>query len=58
MLLLENAHVTDLLNPVMTLVKGVVERLDQTPLLSMDQPLSAIAKEVEWLWPDSFSKNK
>ena len=24
----------------------------------MDQPFSAIAKEIQWLWPDSFSNNK
>ena len=24
----------------------------------MDQPLPAIAKEIQWLWPDSFSNNK
>ena len=24
----------------------------------MDQPLPAVAKEIQWLWPDSFSNNK
>ena len=31
---------------------------NQTPVLTMDQPLPAIAKEIQWLWPDSFSDNK
>ena len=59
-LLLENAHATALLSRVMNLVKEAVERLnrDQTPVLTMDQPLSAIAKEIQWLWLDSFSDNK
>ena len=46
-LLLENAHATALLSRVMNLVKEAVEHLNpnQTPVLTMDQPLSAIAKE-------------
>ena len=58
-LLLENAHATALLSRVMNLVKKAVERLNpnQTPVLTMDQPLPAVAKEIQWLWPDSFSNN-
>ena len=59
-LLLENAHATTLLSRVMNLVKEAVEHLNpnQTPVLTMDQPLSAIAKEIQWMCPDSFSNNK
>ena len=59
-LLLENAHATALLSRVMNLVKEAVEHLnpDQTPVLTMDQQLSTIAKEIPWLCPDSFSNNK
>ena len=59
-LLIENAHATALLSRVMNLVKKAVERLNpnQTPVLTMDQPLPAIAKEIQWLWSDSFSNNK
>ena len=48
-LLLENAHATALLSRVMNLVKEAVEHLNpnQTPVLTMDQPLSAIAKEIQ-----------
>ena len=44
----------------MNLVKGAVDHLNQkqTPALTIDQPLSAIATEIQWLWPDSFDKNK
>ena len=47
-LLIENAHATALLSRVMNLVKKAVERLNpnQTPVLTMDQPLPAIAKEI------------
>ena len=59
-LLLEDAHATALLSRVMNLVKEAVEHLNpkKTPVLTMDQPLSAVAKEIQWLWPDSFSNNK
>ena len=59
-LLLENAHATAYLNCVMNLVKEAVEHLNpnQTPVLTMGQPLSAKAKEIKWLWLDSFGNNK
>ena len=43
-LLLENTHATALLNRVMNLAKKAVEHLNPnyTPVLTMDQPLSAI----------------
>ena len=47
-LLPQNVHATVLLSRVMNLVKEAVEHLNsnQTPVLTMDQPLSAIAKEI------------
>ena len=50
-LLLENAHATALLSHVMNLVKEAVEHLNpnQTPVLTMDQPLSTIARDIQWL---------
>ena len=59
-LLLENAPATALLSRLMNLVKEAVEHLNrnQTPVLTMDHPLSAITKEIQWLWPDSFSKQQ
>ena len=58
--MLENAHATAYLNHVMNLVKEAVEHLNpnQTPVLTMGQLLSAKAKEIQWLWPDSFGNNK
>ena len=55
-----NSHATALLNRVVNLDKEAVEHLNpnQTPVLTMDQPLPAIAKEIQWLRPDSFSNNK
>ena len=44
----------------MDLGKEAVERLspNQIPVLTMDQPHSVIEKEIQWLWPDLFGKNK
>ena len=59
-LLPQNVHAAVLLSRVMNLVSEAVERLNsnQTSVLTMDQPLSAKAKEIQRLWPDSFSNNK
>ena len=59
-LLLENAHATALLSSAMNLAKEGAEHLNpnQTPVLTMDQSLSAIAKEMQGLQPHSFSNNK
>ena len=59
-LLLEDAHATAFLSRVLKLVKDAVEHLNpnQTPVLTMGHPFSAIAKEIQWQWPDSFSNNK
>ena len=55
-LLLENAHATAFLNRVMNLVKEAVAQLNpnQIRVLTMAQPLSATASEIQWLWSDSF----
>ena len=47
----ENAHAIALLNRVMNLVKEAVQYLyqNQTPVLTMDQPLSEIAKEMQYV---------
>ena len=30
----------------------------QTPVLTVDQPLYAIAKKIQWKWPDQYGENK
>ena len=56
----ENAHTTALLNDVRNFGLEAVEHLNpnQTHALTMDQPILAIAKEIQWLWPGSFGKDK
>ncbi len=30
----------------------------QTPVMTVDQPLYAIAKTIQWKWPDLYSEKK
>ena len=55
-LLLENAHATALLSRVMNLVKLSCGTSEPKSDSCADE--IAIAKEIQWLWPDSFSNNK
>lgn len=59
-LLSEPAHTAATLNYAMKLVAKVTQHLHpgQTPVITMDQPLFCIAKEIHWAWPDIFDEDK
>ena len=59
-LLLENAHSPALVKHVMGLIKSTVEYLNPTqkPVIAADQPLYALAKEMQWTWPDTHGEQK
>ena len=40
----------------MDIIKRAVEHLNpgQVPVLTVDQPLFAIAKIIQWNWPESY----
>lgn len=59
-LLHENAHSTSLIKHVMDLMKGVTGFLNgkQIPVLAMDQPLYALAKAIQWNWPQEYGEKK
>ena len=42
-----------------SIVKAVVQHLNpgQAPVLTADQPLFALAKQIQWTWPDTLGKN-
>lgn len=44
----------------MTIVKKTVNYLNprQTPVMAADQPLYALAKQVQWTWPNIFNEEK
>ena len=44
----------------MGVVKNVVEHLnpEQTPVITFDQPLFALAKQIQWKWPETYGEDK
>ena len=55
----DSAHSPAMIKHAMTMVKAAVQYLNpgQTPVLVCDQPIFAIAKEIQWTWPDTFGEN-
>ena len=41
-------------------IKSAVDHLnpDKTPVITFDQPLHTLAKQVQWNWPEEYSKDK
>jgi len=44
----------------MDVIKKAVEHLNagQTPVLTFDQPLFALAKQIQWKWPEKYGEDK
>lgn len=44
---------------VMNIISSATKHLNpgQTPVIAMDQPLFALAKEIQWNWPDTHGEN-
>jgi len=58
-LFLESAHAVAMIRHSMDVVKKAVEHLNprQTPVVTSDEPLFALAKQIEWKWPDSYGED-
>ena len=43
----------------MDVIKQAVQKLkpDQVPVITLDQPLYAIAKKIQWNWPEQYGEN-
>ena len=56
----ESAHTVAMIRHSMNVVKIAVEHLNegQVPVLVFDQPLYAIAKQIQWKWPAQYSEDK
>lgn len=54
-LFLDNAHSVAMIRHSMDIVRAAVQYLNpgQVPVLAADQPLYALAKEIQWTWPAS-----
>eukprot|EP00745_Piridium_sociabile_P019361 TRINITY_DN2926_c0_g1_i1.p1 TRINITY_DN2926_c0_g1~~TRINITY_DN2926_c0_g1_i1.p1 ORF type:complete len:195 (+),score=50.86 TRINITY_DN2926_c0_g1_i1:2-586(+) len=44
----------------MDVVKNAVEHVNpgQTPVVTLDQPLFALAKQIQWKWPEKYGEEK
>lgn len=58
-LFMESAHTVAMIRHSMEIVKNAVEHLNpgQTPVITFDQPLFALAKQIQWKWPDSYGED-
>jgi len=59
-LFLENAHTVAMIRHSMDVVKNAVEHLNpgQTPVVTFDQTLFALAKQIQWKWPESYGEDQ
>ena len=41
-------------------IKRAVHHLnpEQIPVITFDQPLHALAKQIQWIWPDEYGEGK
>ena len=54
------AHSPAMICHAMSIVQSAVQSVNpvQTPVLTMDQPLYSLAKQIQWNWPDRFGESK
>ena len=59
-LFLESAHTVAMVRHSMDVVKNAVEHLNpgKTPVVTFDQPLFALAKQIQWKWPECYGKDQ
>ena len=55
----DSAHSVAIIKHSMTLVQAAIQHLNpgQTPVLSADQPLFTLAKQIQWTWPGTLGEN-
>ena len=56
----ESAHTVAMIRHSMDVAKSAVKHLNagQTPVLTFDQPLFALAKHIQWKWPEKYGEDK
>ena len=52
----DSAHSPAMVKHGMSIIRKVTLHVNpgQTPVLTVDQPLYAIAKRIQWKWPDEY----
>lgn len=58
-LFLDSAHSIAMIKHSMSVVQAAVQHVNpgQVPILTADQPLFALAKQIQWTWPDSLGED-
>ena len=56
----DQAKSVAMIRHAMDVIKASVNYLNpgQVPVIAMDQPLYAVAKQIQWTWPDSYGEQK
>ena len=56
----ESAHTVAMIRHSIDVVRNAVQHLNpgQTPVLTCDQPLFALAKQIQWKWLDTYGEDK
>ena len=56
----DSAHTVAMIRNSMDVVKNAVEHVNpcQTPVVTLDQPLFALAKQIQWKWPEKYGEDK
>ena len=58
-LFMDSAHSVAMIKHSMTIVQATVQHLNpgQVPVLTADQPLFALAKQIQWTWPNQLERD-
>ena len=56
----ESAHTVAMIIHSIDVVRNAVQHLNPglTPVLTCDQPLFTLAKQIQWKWPDTYGEDK
>ena len=56
----ESAHTVAMIKHSLHVIKSVIKHLNpgHTPVITFDQPLYALAKQIQWKWPGVYGKDK
>lgn len=59
-LFLDNAHSVAMIRHSMDIIRRAVEHVNpgQIPVVAVDQPHFALAKQVQWTWPDTHGEDQ
>eukprot|EP00112_Aurelia_sp_Birch-Aquarium-sp1_P024416 Seg771.7 transcript_id=Seg771.7/GoldUCD/mRNA.D3Y31 product="hypothetical protein" protein_id=Seg771.7/GoldUCD/D3Y31 len=56
----ESAHTVAMIRHSIDVTRQVIDHLNpyQTPVLTFDQPLYALAKQIQWKWPQNYGEDQ